>query len=154
MTPDSELRKFHSDQALLFPDSGLQLSDQIGLNRWAAAKLHEDGWLSFPPETTAELSENQVCELRFVGALVTGGCSPALLPELLECLEKPYCYDNRQIYYDWEAKSWKLIPNPYAEIQTLIEEWIDQLRGAKEVEQLEEIKAQVNNALRELEVED
>jgi hypothetical protein len=144
----------HFDQGLLFPESGLKLCDKIGLNRWAAAKLHEDGWLSFNPETTAQLTEPQEYELRFVGALVTGGCGPELLSELLKDLDKPYCYNNGQIYYDWAAKAWQSIPDPRDEIETLIEEWIEELQESGDVGQLEQIKTKVDDALSALEDED
>jgi len=150
----SESGRIHGDQGLLFPQSGLKLCDQIGLNRWAAAKLHDDGWLSFDPETTAQLTEPQEYELRFVGALVTGGCGPELLAELLKTLDKPYCYNGSHIYYDWAAKAWQSIPDPRDEIETLVEEWIEELQESGDVGQLEQIKTQVDDALSALEAED
>tara|TARA_B110001469_G_C9638765_1_gene320796 strand:+ start:2474 stop:2947 length:474 start_codon:yes stop_codon:yes gene_type:complete len=150
----SRISKSQSEQGLLFPESGFQLCEKIGLNHWAAAKLHEDGWLSFLPETTSELSQNQEYELRFIGALVAGGCGPALLPELLKDLDKPYCYNNGQIYYDWAAKAWQSIPDPRDEIETLVEEWIEELQESGDVGQLEQIKTKVDDALSALEDED
>jgi hypothetical protein len=150
----SRSSRMHSDQGLLFPESGFQLCDKIGLNQWAAAKLHEDGWLSFLPEATAELSQNQEYELRFIGALVAGGCGSALLAELLKDLDKPYCYNGNHIYYDWAEKSWQSIPDPRDEIETLVEEWIDELKDICDVEQLKQIKTKVDDALSSLEVED
>ena len=150
----SKPERSQSDQGLLFPQSGLKLCDQIGLNRWAAAKLHDDGWLSFDPETTAQLTENQEYEIRFVGALVTGGCGPALLEKLLEDLEKPYCYAYNRIYYDWEAREWRAIPDLCNEIETLVEEWINDLKDQEDTEQLKVIKAIVDDALNSLKIEE
>ena len=39
-------------QLLLIPTDPRDLSESIGLDWWAAKKLHDDKWLSFNPETT------------------------------------------------------------------------------------------------------
>src|SRR5213082_166279 len=56
-----------AEQQLLFPATSRSVCDEIGLNWWAASKLFEDGWLSFPPDNSERLDEAQEMELRFVG---------------------------------------------------------------------------------------
>src|SRR3954468_4183420 len=72
-----------AEQQLLFPTTARSVCDEIGLNWWAALKLHEDAWLSFIPDSAARLDESQETELRFVGSLVVAGCDRAMLSTLL-----------------------------------------------------------------------
>jgi hypothetical protein len=53
-------------------------------------KLWDEGWLTFNPESTPHLDEAQEAEMRFVGSLVAGGCTPAMLSGL----RKPYSLDG------------------------------------------------------------
>lgn len=53
----SEPGRIHGGQGLLFPENGFQLCEKIGLNHWAAAKLHENGWLRFHIEMAGRFSE-------------------------------------------------------------------------------------------------
>ena len=149
MNDDSpEFARITTNQELLFSQSAWKLCKEIGLDPWAAFKLYDDGWLSFDPETTNELSEQQECELRFVSSLVTGGLSPRLLPEIVQSLEKPYCYEGRKIYYDWTEKRWRLIPKILNEIETQFNEWIEDLVNAKNTETLEEMQEKIQAALK------
>jgi hypothetical protein len=136
-------------QTLLFPQSARQLCDAIGLNWWAAIKLHADGWLSFNPENANALDEKQEHELRFVGSLVTGGCSPQMLAGLLKSLEHPYCYNGRQIYYDWAERRWRLLPTPSPDSNpaAIFAEWLDSLKSDGDFARLEEIKTEVEQVL-------
>ena len=93
-------------QMLLLPRSPREVCSEIGLNWWAALKLHEDGWLSFNPETTQALDAAEEAELVFVGSLVSAGCDWGLLAQLLNGLEKPYRYRVSEIYYDWLSQRW------------------------------------------------
>ena len=149
MNDDSpEYARITTNQALLFPQSAWEVCKEIGLDPWAASKLHDDGWLSFDPETTNSLSEQQECELRFVSSLVTGGLSPRLLPEIVQSLEKPYCYEGRKIYYDWANKRWRLLPQAYDEVETLFDEWVEDLVDAENTETLEELQEKIQAALK------
>ena len=143
-----EYARITADQDLLFPKSALELCKEIALDPWAAAKLHDDGWLSFDPETTNALSEQQECELRFIGSLVTGGLSPRLLPEFLKDLKKPYIYEGRKIYYDWTEKRWRLIPQILNEIETQFDEWIDDMVKGENTDRLEEMQEKLKAALK------
>lgn len=143
-----EYARITADQELLFPKSTWDLCKEIGLDQWAASKLHDDGWLSFDPEATNSLSEQQECELRFIGSLVTGGLSPNLLPEILEGLNKPYIYEGRKIYYDWAEKRWRLIPEVLNEIETQFEEWIDDLVNEGNSDALKDMQEKIETALK------
>jgi len=116
-----------SAQQLLFPYTPRGVCDEMGLNWWAAIKLYDDGWLSFPPEGTARLDESQEAELRFVGALVLAGCDRPMLASLLGGLPKPYAYHGSRLYYDWSARNWRLLPDPKANPEAAFTEWLDSL---------------------------
>src|SRR5207247_7028648 len=101
---DAEHARVSAAQQFLLPESPRAVCAEVGLNWWAALKLHEDGWLSFNPETTPQLDEAKDTELRFVGSLVAAGCDSGLLHQLLDSLSKPYSYRGSRIYYDWSTK--------------------------------------------------
>ena len=147
-----EHARLHQSQTLLFPQSARQLCDAIGLNWWAAIKLHADGWLSFNPENAHALNETQEQELRFVGSLVTGGCDPHLMAGLLNGLERPFCYDGRRIYYDWAERRWRLLPTPSPDPnpESVFGEWLEVLKSDGDFARLEEIKSEVDQVLKSL----
>lgn len=103
---------FDSGQLPLFPTAPRELCKTLGLTWWAAVQLHKEDLISFDPEDTLELTEPQMAELSFVGALVAANCSPEILQDRLSGLTKPYCYSHRKIYYCWLSKTWKQIPEP------------------------------------------
>ena len=144
---DPELARATAVQQFLFPVSPRSVCNEIGLNWWAALKLHEDGWLSFNPESTAQLDEVKDAELRFVGSLVVAGCDSGLLHYLLDGLSKPYCYRLSQIYYDWSTKRWQLIPEVWPEPEAVALAWIDDLEANGDVERLEELKTLVEDTI-------
>ena len=89
---DPQTARVSADQQLLFPANPRAVCQEMGLNWWAALKLHEDGWLSFAPANTTRLDEAQEAELRFVGSLVVAGCDRNMLSTLLAGLPKPYAF--------------------------------------------------------------
>src|SRR6266403_1057733 len=107
-----QMARVAAAQQLLFPTHPRAVCDSLGLNWWAALKLHEEGWLSFNPAETERLDEAQEAELRFVGSLVLAGCDGGMLRILLGGLSKPYAYRSNRLYYDWAARSWRLFPDP------------------------------------------
>ena len=123
-------------QQLLFPANPRAICEQMGLNWWAAVKLHEDGWLSFSPATTPRLDEAQEAELRFVGSLVIAGCDHAMLPILLGGLQKPYAYDLSRLYYDWAARCWRPLPDPRAHPEASFAEWLGEMVESGDVNSL------------------
>ena len=123
-------------QQLLFPANPRALCEQMGLNWWAALKLHEDGWLSFFPPATPRLDELQEAELRFVGSLVIAGCDQSMLPLLLGDLQRPYAYDLSRLYYDWANRRWRLLPDPRAHPEDTFAEWLDTLVGSRDASSL------------------
>ena len=131
-----ELARVAADQQLLFPANPRSVCDQLGLNWWAALKLHEDGWLSFSPALTPRLDETQEAELRFVGSLVVAGCDRGMLTVLLSLLSKPYAYDAARLYFDWAARRWRLLPDPYAQPEAIFTDWLERLVTEREVSSL------------------
>jgi hypothetical protein len=135
-------------QGLLYTLSPRAVCDEIRLNWWAAEQLHAAGWLSFDPAVVAELDEAQEAELRFVGALVVAGCDARMLERLLAPLTKPYCYRLSQMYYDWSAQAWRLLPVIEApDPEAIFDQWLGSLKEASNVDQLHAMKADVEAAL-------
>jgi hypothetical protein len=148
-----QLARVNAGQQLLFPASPRALCEQMGLNWWAALKLHEDGWLSFYPPVTPRLDEVQEAELRFVGSLVTAGCDHSMLPLLLGDLEKPYAYDLDRLYYDWSSRRWRLLPDPHAHPEDTFAEWLDTLVANGDISSLAGILELGHDALARARIE-
>ncbi len=127
MDDNPELARVTAAQQLLFPANPRAVCEQMGLNWWAALKLHEDGWLSFSPAETPRLDEAQEAELRFIGSLVYAGCDRGMLAILLDGLPRPYAYDASRIYYDWTARRWRLLPDPHSHPEAVFTDWLDVL---------------------------
>ena len=136
-----------SAQQLLFPASPCAICQEMGLNWWAALKLHQDGWLSFPPDRTPQLDEAQEAELRFVGALVIGGCDHHMLGALLSPLPRPYSYDPRRLYYDWSVRRWRVLPEPRVNPEAVFADWLEALVQTADVSTLTGIDELAHDAL-------
>lgn len=146
--PESpELARVTAAQRLLFPSAPRAVCEEMGLNWWTVVKLHEDGWLSFPPQGTVRLDEQQEAELRFVGSLVLRGCDRNTLPILLSGLQKPYAYDLRRLYYDWSSGQWRPLPDLHSHPETMFTEWLDRLIEEKDVGILNGIEELTRDAL-------
>lgn len=137
----------HSTEQLLLPSMARAVCDEMGLNWWAAIKLHEDGWLTFSPETVTRLDESQEAELRFVGALVTAGCDRKMLAALLGGLPRPYAYHASHLYYDWVARHWRMLPAPDMDSESLFTEWLERLVEKSDVHTLAGIAELTQDAL-------
>jgi hypothetical protein len=133
---DPELARVAAAQQLLFPASPRVVCEQLGLNWWAALKLHDDGWLSYSPAHTPRLDEAQEAELRFVGSLVVAGCDRAMLAILLSALSRPYAYDPSRLYFDWATRCWRLLPDLRTHPEAVFAEWLDHLVAEGEISSL------------------
>ncbi len=141
------LARVSAAQQLLFPASPRAVCDEMGLNWWAVLKLHEDGWLSFQPETTPRLDEAQEAELRFVGSLVIAGCDSSMLGVLLNGLAKPYAYDVKRLFYDWSARRWRLLPDLYSNAEAAFADWLEALVQKGDIDSLAGIGELAQDAL-------
>jgi hypothetical protein len=142
-----QMARVPAAQQLLFPSSPQSLCDEMGLNWQAAARLQEEGWLSFSLESTTQLDEAQEAELRFVGALVLAGCDRHMLGVLLASLPRPYAYDFQRLYYDWRGRRWRLLPDPRTHPETVFADWIDLLVQTRDVASLVGIVELAQDAL-------
>jgi hypothetical protein len=148
-----QMARVTAGQQLLFPANPRAVCEQMGLNWWAALKLHEDGWLSFCPPTTPRLDEAQEAELRFVGSLVIAGCDHGMLPLLLGGLQRPFAYDLDRLYYDWAARRWRLLPDPQAHPEAVFTEWLHSLVESGDVNSLTGVLELGQDALSRVRVE-
>jgi hypothetical protein len=142
-----------ANQQLLFPANPAVVCQELGLNWWAALKLHEDGWLSFPPDRTPQLDEAQETELRFVGSLVIAGCDHNMLASLLNELPKPYSYDPQKLFYDWSLRRWRALPEPDANPEAVFADWLEELVESSDVGTLAGIDELAHDALARVSIE-
>ncbi len=160
MPYEVEQARVHDDptrRATLFPMAGIArgpvsptgLCERIGLNWQAAVWLHEKGWLSFDPQAVPEMSSSQDAELRFVGILVATGCGEPMLTVMLRDLTKPYAYRIDKMYFAWEDRTWRILPDE-AENRRRVERWIDELEESASLDSLESLRGQVEKAIREV----
>lgn len=131
------------------PRTPAGLCTAINLNWLAAQTLFEEGWLSFDPAAVHALNPAQEAELLFLGRLVAAGCHAPLMRHMLGGLRKPYAYRLDQIYYDWEAGAWKLLPHS-PHLREKFEEWINDMVDSGQLAALEDVRASVDNSIREL----
>ena len=148
-----ESARVEAAQRLLFPANSRAVCEQMGLNWWAAVKLHEDGWLSFSPTSTPRLDEAQEAELRFIGSLVTAGCDRGMLAILLDKLPKPYAYDSSRLYYDWSTRRWRVLSDPYAHPEAIFIDWLETLVESGDVNSLTGVLELGQDALSRLRVD-
>jgi hypothetical protein len=139
-------RRRDDDEQSLFPADLRDLAGSIGLDWWAAKKLYDDKWLSFDPEINTINSSSKEAEFVFLGTLVAAGCDPRMLKRLLETLEKPYCYDLSDIYYDWSNRCWMDHDSPSQVRAKIVSEFEDD----GDVDSLEELKVLVQDAINRL----
>jgi hypothetical protein len=144
---DPEHARIPAAQQMLFPASPHELCAELGLNWWAVLKLFQDGWLSFSPEHTPKLDEEQEAELRFIGSLVAGGCDRAMLKTLLEPLRRPYAYDLHRLYFDWMSRHWRVLPDPRAHPEAAFADWLELLVQAGDRNSLSGISELAQDAM-------
>ncbi len=135
-----------ADQLLLFPVEPRKLAGYLGLDWFAAKKLHDDKLLSFDPERTNITTSGMESEFIFLGALVAAGCDDKMLKRMLTGLEKPYRYDVKRMYFDWVAKQWEPLPQ-FADPEDIIEENIAVLEKKGDATALQNILERVQEAL-------
>ncbi len=147
-----QIARVAAAQQLLFPATPRSICEEIGLNWWAVLKLYEDGWLSFPPENTPTLDEAQEAEMRFIGSLVVSGCDRNMLSVLLAGLPKPYAYDLKRLYFDWNARRWRLLPDPRAHPEAAFTDWLEMLVHRGDISSLAGISELARDALARIHV--
>jgi len=131
-----QLARIAPGQQLLFPPSPRSLCDEIGLHWQSAARLQEEGWLSFSIENTPQLDEAQEAELRFVGTLVLAACDRNMLRLLLAGLPRPYAYDPNRIFFDWRTRRWRMLPDPRSNPEATFTDWVETLRQNRDAASL------------------
>ncbi len=133
MSTDVERVRVQKGQFFLFPTTARDVCRILELNWRSALQLHENGFLSFNPETAGNLDSAQVAELKFLGSLVIAGCNKSMLERLTRYLRKPYQYFLGLMYYDWALQKWLLLPEneEYDEEETdeedPFESWLERL---------------------------
>jgi hypothetical protein len=125
------------------------LCDRIGLNWLAAVTLHRERWLSFDPAAVARLSPAQRAELMFVGTLVTSGCDHGMLRRLLADLNPPYAYRIDRVYYDWNARTWRML-GTFDGLEDGFEEWVDELVAWREIDRIVRLRDGLERAIQYL----
>jgi hypothetical protein len=126
-----------------------EVCKKIGLNWFAAQKLHEEGWLSFDPQQVDRLTESQKAELTFLGSLVASGCDDRLLRQMLAGLEPPYTFHLDRMYYDWQSRSWQILRGD-EDIRRAFDKWLDELSDSAQLARLQSLRDSVDRSILEL----
>lgn len=147
------LKRVVSDQANLFPINARKYAERLGLNWWAVKKLHDDGWLSFDPDTTQMDNSVLEAEFTFLTHLIAAGCEPLFLTRLLSHLKKPYTYNFSEIYFDWRSATWRNFPEEKS-IDMLLEEVIEESAEDNDTELLTSLRERIEDAIDEIELGD
>jgi len=138
--------RIENRQMPIFARDSVAVCAELNLPLRDAQRLHYDGLLSFDPEAVGPLDESREAELVFLGAMLTAGCSRAVMRHLLAGLHKPYCYDVRRLFYEWRAHEWRLLPgedDPEGAFFALL----DRLRERHAHEALLNLRAWLDEAL-------
>ena len=72
-----------------------------------------------------------------------------MLTVMLRDLPKPYAYRIDKMYFSWEDRTWRVLPDE-AENRRRVERWIDELEESASLDSLESIRTQVEKAIREV----
>lgn len=134
------------EQDSLFPYDLVEILSKHSLSIASVTQFYEDEYLSFDPSEKTELNAFEYYELDFVCSLFTSGMSLDSIKTLLSKLDKPYCYDISNVYFNFNSKDWEKIPVP---AEPEIEDLINNLIEEEDFERLVAIQVRVKEALDE-----
>ena len=127
----------------LFERNKSDFLEEAGVDLKTLKKWHSLNLLSFNPDEIEKFTEKEVEETRFLKTLMKSGLAFEKIVQMLEKLEKPYCYNFRQVYWDLEKEQWvsiealkKFAVEDYIEenIEEIANEYISNLIEGKEEE--------------------
>lgn len=114
---------------------------------WQRARgLWESGLLSFDPDAVVAGDETCEAEFLFLGHLAAHGLTDEALARLVRGLRRPYAYNLRRVYFDWRARTWRLLPDG-EDPQALFFEMLGRLDVRREAHVLREVRELVESAL-------
>jgi hypothetical protein len=97
-----------SHQLPIFARPCRALAEHLRLAWPEAQRLWSDGFLSFDPDVLVVCDEATEAEFVFLASLAAAGLTRDALARVLRDLRRPYAYDLRRLYYDWESGAWRL----------------------------------------------
>jgi len=104
-----DLARIENRQMPMFSRDLRTVAVELRLDWVRARGLWAAGLLSFDPDGVIQ---DEVCEAEFVflGSLAAAGLSNDQIESIVRGLRRPYAYDMRRIYFDWQAGVWRLLP--------------------------------------------
>lgn len=110
-------------QNTLFMKTREEFLKEIGVVSDELKQWKQLGLLSFDIDEITEFDEKEIIEASFIKALVkNSGISFDRILFMLSKLEKPYCYDLRDIFWDFRKNEWHSIENL---LENKIQEYIE-----------------------------
>lgn len=97
-----------SHQLPIFARPCRALAEQLHLAWPDVQRLWSDGFLSFDPDSLVVCDEASEAEFVFLASLAAAGLARDALARVLRDLRRPYAYDLRRLYYEWESGAWRL----------------------------------------------
>jgi hypothetical protein len=87
--------------------------EEAGIEIHQSRILYEENFLSWKPELAINVTPLQFAELKFLfGMRFKSGINVEMMRAMLAQLVKPYYYNNRCIFWDFEEARWKNFPKP------------------------------------------
>jgi len=126
-------------QSTLFKRTLEEIIDETGSGINELIEWNKKGWLSFSLGVQKEYDDKEKYEINFVKGLVRSGLPEDSVSFMLSKLEKPYCYDYKDVYWDFAVQDWREFEH-FDEIE-IIENGLDSyLESKAEDEELEDLE--------------
>ena len=105
-------------QPALFKRSLKEFLKETGVDINELHQWFELGWLSFDPKTQKVYDDKEYYEIMFIKGLVRLGLPKEKIIYMLSQLEKPYCYNHNDVYWDFNKNEW-------TEFSQVIDKYLD-----------------------------
>lgn len=132
------------EQDSLFPYDLNEILTKHSLSIASVTQFYGDDYLRFDPSEKTALNAFEYYELDFVCSLFTSGMSLDSIKTLLSKLDKPYCYDISEVYFNFNSKDWEKIPVPE---EPAVEDLINDLIEEEDFERLKNINVHITDIL-------
>lgn len=93
-------------QESLFKRTKSEFIEETGVNLNTLRKWREMRLISFNPDQKELFDERELEETRFIKTLIQSGLSFETVQTMLSKLKKPYCYNFKQMFWDFEKEEW------------------------------------------------
>ena len=94
------------NQGSLFKKTRTEFLNDVGVDLRTLKQWYELNLLSFNPEKLDIFDERELEETKFIKTLMRSGLSFEKVTNMLAKLNKPYCYNFSEMFWDFEEEAW------------------------------------------------